>query len=374
MAEDGMKECPKCAEHVKARATVCRYCGYEFKDVLKAPTPAPAPAPVRAGALEAALAEQLPQKKKGRWGKRLLIIFLLLILGAGGWYGYQNWQWLYQQYLAWRHPTTPTLVFPESCHALPMRDGRLTKEMDVRGNEARTIEARQAARTTETRLADQRLSSATLHGTESKRVDVNAVIEAAAEDPHDPDNDYNIGTAYLFNFEPSKAIEYLTKATALLPQDDGALANLAAAYFQAHQYEQAVSRAQQALGLNPHNTYAMNVLGLCAYREKRWPDAQKEFQAALTDTPVCADAYINLGNTFHAQDNKDMALQKYQQALAFDNTRGLANICLGNQAYQDGSNQEAQTHWKQAVDEARSLSDSTIALVNKNIQIIKSKP
>jgi tetratricopeptide (TPR) repeat protein len=159
----------------------------------------------------------------------------------------------------------------------------------------------------------------------------------------------------------------------LLPQDQSAIANLAAAYYLARVNEQAVSQAQAALALNPHNTLAMNVLGLCAYREKRWPDAIKEFQAALTDTPVCADAYINLGNTYRAQDNKEMALEKYRQALAIPAVAGPANMLLGNLAYQDGAYQQAQTSWQLAVNQAGSLDDSTIAVINKNLQIIKTK-
>lgn len=38
-------ECPRCAEHIRRRATVCRFCGHELTGSPSAPSPEPPPDP-----------------------------------------------------------------------------------------------------------------------------------------------------------------------------------------------------------------------------------------------------------------------------------------------------------------------------------------
>jgi hypothetical protein len=85
-------DCPRCSETIKRKAKMCRYCNLDLAGGLPAPmvelSPSghvpsvgqTAPCPVAKQAETATKIRPVPQKKHPNYGKRTLIVLLMLIM------------------------------------------------------------------------------------------------------------------------------------------------------------------------------------------------------------------------------------------------------------------------------------------------------
>jgi tetratricopeptide (TPR) repeat protein len=99
-----------------------------------------------------------------------------------------------------------------------------------------------------------------------------------------------IGNSYLSERKfDSAAIDALTKATQLLPQNYNAFYNLGACYANSGKYVEAESAYRKAIEINPKEPVAHYQLGMALLGQSKGADSKTEFQTYLELNPTAAD-------------------------------------------------------------------------------------
>lgn len=183
--------------------------------------------------------------------------------------------------------------------------------------------------------------------------------EAAEQIPQDPIILYFLGSAYLSNQEPAKAIENLNEASMLpvrRPLKASILGSLANAYAamdnwtpafenyeaslklepdnahilnnyayylssQKQHLDKAEQMALQAVELDPQNPSFLDTLGWVYYQKGELEEAQQYIQAALDTGQASAEVMEHMGNVLDKLNRPDEAKAWWQKALEKDSTR-----------------------------------------------------
>lgn len=357
--------CPRCAETIKAQAKVCRFCGHELEaqatiERVQQPIPPLFEEPKASG------------KSAGRKFVSFLGYLLLIAIAlTAGWYlekeGYllQAYNWITSNRYA------ASITYIDARTPVDLREGRVPPQFSLRGESKRSQVKRR--KNSKRPVGLRRESDSVGHAAGRQYVNIATVKHEAEQYPDNPNNKYNIGTAYLLQGDYNNALTLLLQAVTLLPHDDQAYANLAVAYSALGNMQQAQNAALSALEYNRDRALAINVLGLVALRQKNDAEALKIFQDGAADHSKNADFLVNLGNLYREQGNDAMAKRTYLKAVACDKECAPAVLNLGTLAYVAENYLEALTYWQQALDTVTGLTTSAVTQLQNNITIVKRK-
>jgi tetratricopeptide (TPR) repeat protein len=124
-----------------------------------------------------------------------------------------------------------------------------------------------------------------------------------------------LGLAFAQKNETVQAIQELTEAEKLAPQDRGVRKALALARMAEGSSKMAIEEAQMAIRLNPRDVQAVHILGQAYFGEKDFSSAKKVYQAIIAQIPQDAIAHFHLG-LIDQQDKKGKeAIDHFEEAL-----------------------------------------------------------
>ncbi len=94
---------------------------------------------------------------------------------------------------------------------------------------------------------------------------------------------YEQGTAALMEQQYTDALAALIKAESIMPNDYKIQNNLGMAYYFKGQISKAIYHIQESLRLNPKNSDARNNLGSIYMQQEKWEQARREYLLVLED-------------------------------------------------------------------------------------------
>ena len=126
---------------------------------------------------------------------------------------------------------------------------------------------------------------------------------------------YNRGTAYSTIGEYDRAIEDLTKAIELRPNDPRAYYNRGGTYIDKQFYELAIKDFDKAINLNPDDSSHYLLRGVAHIEKHDYELAASDFSNAIKLNPSDAGAYNGRGTSHYRNADFDSAIADFSQAI-----------------------------------------------------------
>ena len=143
--------------------------------------------------------------------------------------------------------------------------------------------------------------------------------EIISTDPEDTsilaETYYNRGTAYSTIGEYDRAIEDLTKAIELRPNDPRAYYNRGGTYIDKQFYELAIKDFDKAIILSPDDANLYIARGVAHIEKHEYEFAASDFSRAIELNPNHADAYNGRGFTHYRSGDFGSAISDYNLAI-----------------------------------------------------------
>jgi len=139
-----------------------------------------------------------------------------------------------------------------------------------------------------------------------------------------------LGVVHIQRGEPQQAIELISEALALSPDDYHALNHLGEAYRAMLYLDEAMTCFERALELKDDLYQAWNNMGNIYQARDKLAQAAACYQKAIAINPEYAEAHINLGNTFQERGMRDAAIAAYRRSLEIHPDSSIALANLGN--------------------------------------------
>jgi tetratricopeptide (TPR) repeat protein len=137
-----------------------------------------------------------------------------------------------------------------------------------------------------------------------------------------------------------EAIEDLTKATRLNPQDALAWSNLALAYHERGDYSDALSSYSQALDLRRDARF-LQQMGSVYLETKQFEQAEQMFDESLSLSSQNSHGYLHRANARIEQEKFEEALEDLELAKKFDTDKSLLSMIHESRSRIDVRRQEA---------------------------------
>jgi tetratricopeptide (TPR) repeat protein len=168
-------------------------------------------------------------------------------------------------------------------------------------------------------------------------------------DPTHADALHLLGAVALQSGQAARAIELISRAIIVQPDEAAFHSNLAEAYRVLGQFERAAESGRRAVQLQPDFAEAANNLGSVLLALGRTEEAAEQFRTAVRLQPGYAMAWNNLGNALRLQGDKAQALAHFRQAAQLDPTLAEAHSNLGQLLLECYQRQAALAHCREAV-------------------------
>ena len=180
-----------------------------------------------------------------------------------------------------------------------------------------------------------------------------AAAEAAyrqliADEPQAPTAWHCLGVLCLQTGRTPDAIECISHAIRLAPNNAEYYNHLGAALSAAERHDEALAALRRAVQINPHSAASHYNLGTALRNAGQLESAVASFRYAVAADPQAAEAHYNLGNALNELKRADEAEASYRQALAIrpDYVRAMVN--LGNVLWQKKQLEESLTLLRRA--------------------------
>jgi len=157
--------------------------------------------------------------------------------------------------------------------------------------------------------------------------------------------------SYLAAGDTGLALQYLTKAEKMKPDDPVIQYDFGLAYGARGLPDEALARFEKALELKPDYAEAANALGVMYAERDQFDKALAAFKKALANpfyqTPY--NAMYNLGRLYEKRGDLQTALQNYQQAVRIRAAYPPAYLRIGIIQQQLGQHAEAMQSFEKAL-------------------------
>ena len=168
---------------------------------------------------------------------------------------------------------------------------------------------------------------------------------------------YNRGTAYSTIGEYDRAIEDLTKAIELRPNDSRAYYNRGGTYIDKKIYGLAIRDFDRALNLSPDDPSLYLLRGVANIEKQEYEFAASDFSRAIALNPNHADAYNGRGVTHYRSGDLGSAIADYSNAIQLNPNSEHAYYNRG----------EAWLHlreWRKAQDDLLTAKDKGLNIID----------
>jgi tetratricopeptide (TPR) repeat protein len=159
--------------------------------------------------------------------------------------------------------------------------------------------------------------------------------------------------AQLAQFQQyDEALARVQLAAQLLPKDANILALLGSLYLQATEPQpaQAIEALSRARALQPENSLVMFALGNAYFSQQEYAQAAQAIESGLTIEPNNSGALFDLGNAYYKLNRYDQAIAQYEQAVSTDASFWPAINNIGLVKYESGDIEGAIAQWQRAID------------------------
>ncbi len=159
--------------------------------------------------------------------------------------------------------------------------------------------------------------------------------------------------AQLAQFQQfDEALARAQLAAQLLPSNPDVLALLGSLYLQVSepQPEQAIEALSKANELQPENALVKFALGNAYFSQDNFSQAARSIEAGLALEPDNANALFDLGNAYYKLKRYDRAVTQYEKAVANDAKFWPAVNNIGLVMYESGDIEGAIAQWQKALE------------------------
>ena len=132
---------------------------------------------------------------------------------------------------------------------------------------------------------------------------------------YEADEHYKLALTAFDQGDYDQAIDHISKALALLPNQPEYLAARGYIYLQDGVRAKADEDFGRALQVHEFEMLALYGRGVIAYKDKNWEDAETAFSRALAVDPERPETLYYLALVMHRQRKNDVALKLMQRAL-----------------------------------------------------------
>lgn len=192
--------------------------------------------------------------------------------------------------------------------------------------------------------------------------------DVLAEDTHNVDALKFIGIAKAQQGDFTKALEYLTQAAMITPDDAAIQNNIANVYKHLNNNQQAIQHYQNAIKLDPESAEAQNNLANLYLKQNDFANALGHYHKAITLNPAHIEAHFNLALLFLKQHNLDAAMTEFRNVLRLNPDNALAMKNLADLYLQTEQYADAATLYRQSI---RLQPDYKEAINNLGVTLLK---
>jgi tetratricopeptide (TPR) repeat protein len=153
----------------------------------------------------------------------------------------------------------------------------------------------------------------------------------------------NHGNELLKEGKVAEAVEVLTEAARVNPENEDVHYNLGLALARQGKTEDAIKEYKEALRIFPNYVEAHNNLGNALMRSGRIEEAIPHFEQAVKIMPDYAAAHNNLGTALQKVGRTEDAFTQFQQAVKFNPDYWEAHFNIATSWLQQGRPKEALT-------------------------------
>jgi Flp pilus assembly protein TadD len=146
-------------------------------------------------------------------------------------------------------------------------------------------------------------------------------LQAAKEEPDEPDVWFRVALCYEKLEESDKAIENYRKAVALKPDFTTALNNLGSVYIRRQDYAEAAKSLNEAIRVQPDYATAYGNLAVACVGSRDWEGARDAARQALKLNANDPEARLNLGTASLRLGDQAEALRQQEALLKSDKLR-----------------------------------------------------
>jgi Tfp pilus assembly protein PilF len=167
----------------------------------------------------------------------------------------------------------------------------------------------------------------------------------------DASSHYQMGMSYLKEQNYTGALNELTEADRLTPDDPDILLGLGMAYYYKKQYHTAEDRYLKAIKYRDNFSLARNNLGVAYLEMKRWDDAIVQFTIVNGDLffDDQESAGINLGLAYLGKGDIAAAMTVLRRQIAANPQNPVAHLNLGRAYFADGRYNLAIGEYQEAI-------------------------
>lgn len=199
--------------------------------------------------------------------------------------------------------------------------------------------------------ATRRLGEAYIHQGEFTQA-IQKLSEAEKMNPDDHLTQDNLGIAYMGRKEYDKSIEHFKKAIELKSDYAPAINNLGTVYMDAGKWDDAIACFEKLndnlIYATPH--YPMANLGWVYYNKKMYEKSKACYLKALTYSPNFVKAMRGLAMTYTAMGKNDLAIENLNKALKISPNIAELHYEIGEAYYKTGQNEQAAASFQKAIE------------------------